>query len=71
MEFKPFLRFRPNFQNQNTEILSEIMENYSARNLNSTEFRAKLHVFQKNQNFTKSERFDGFFPNSIPSVIEH
>ena len=32
---------------------------------------AKPHFLRKIQNFIKSERFDGFFINSIPNFVEH
>ena len=47
------------------------MKNDLAQNLNFSERKSETAHFWKIQNFIKSERFDGFFLNSIPSVLEH
>ena len=65
IKFETFLRFRPNFWKKTTHVLSTIMKNSLAQNLNLAELRAKMLFFWKNQNFIKSERSNGFFPNSI------
>ena len=44
------------------------MKNYSAQNLNSQNSERNRFFFRKVANFIKSERFDGFFPNSNPNV---
>ena len=46
------------------------MKNYLVRNLNFAELRAKPYFFWKIPNFIKSERFNKFFPNSIPKVLD-
>ena len=47
------------------------MKNYLAHYLIFADPGAKMLFFQKIQSFIKSERFDGFFPNSIPNALEH
>ena len=44
------------------------MKKYSAQNYNFAELEAQTPFLKKNQNFIKSERFDGLFPNSIPKL---
>ena len=45
------------------------MKKNSIKNFNFAELGAKPPFFRKTQNFIKSERFDEFFPNSIPNVL--
>ena len=42
-----------------------------SQNSNFAELGGKTHFFQKIQNIVKSERFDGYFRNRIPNVLEH
>ena len=46
------------------------MKNYLTKNSNFAESEVKM-PFSLIQIFMKSEGFGGFFPNLIPSVLEH
>ena len=70
IKFERLLRFRENFWKKVTYILYTITTNYLAQNLNFAELWVKM-LFRKIQNFIKSERSDGFLPNSISNVLEH
>ena len=69
-DIQTFSPISAKLKNQTTQISSTIMENYLAKNLNLAELEAKMPFFRKIQYFIKSERFNGFFPNSIPNVLE-
>ena len=58
-------------KNQTNYILSTIMKNYLAQNLNFAILGAKMLFFRKIWNFIKSERFHGVFLNLIPNVLEY
>ena len=47
------------------------MKNYLSQNLNFAKPGAEMSFFRKIQNFIKSERAKGFFPSSIPNVLNN
>ena len=51
-------------------LISAKLKNQNAHMILSTIMRNNF-FFRKIQNFIKSERFEGFFSNSIPSVLDY
>ena len=58
-------------KNQTTQILSRIINICLALNVSFAELGAKMPFSWKIQNLMKLERFEGFFPHSIPNVLKH
>ena len=68
IKFEPFSDF---CQKKTSHILSKVIKNCSAQNLNLAELGAKMSFFSKNSKFYKIQRSNGFFLNSIRNVLEH